>query len=676
MKEMSFPACTTCGLEMLEPRLMMAGTLYVVDSLADTVANDGALTLREALQAANTDTPVNEAPAGSSTETDVITFDADLFTGGTATIHLSGTQLEITSDLSIQGPETGSMTIDAGGLSRVLSITGAGTDATLDGLTLTGGASGIANGGGVYVGGGTVALSDCTISGNSASVYGGGVFVLGGTVTVTGGTVSGNTAPFGGGVYELDGNVTVTGVIVSDNHSSNVGPYTSSGGGLYVQGGTATLADTVIRGNSATNGGGMYVHAGVVTLLNCTVSGNWATTGGGIYNQGLSTTLNNTIVSLNTASSQTTDLSGSLAGQGNLIGGDPGFVRNPSAGPDGTWGTTDDDAGDLHLRMGSPCVDRGVNALAVNGQLTTDADGLARIFGSQVDIGAYEFNTWHVVLLGGHGGTLHFIDADGTATIVRYKGPGSITIDRVPSGQGPAGEAWGDIQAITIDGSDAASKLSIATRGRSETNVGDVVVHGPLKAIAAGRTNLLGDLTVEGSLRALRLGDVQGGTMSVGPRAAGDTRTTLRVKLDEASDEGLTSQTPIRTLKAAAWLNTDAVADLISAPTIGEVRIHSDFAADLTLTDTGALGASLGSFRAAGTITGGVWTLTGGARLIRMHASSAAWQATFGDPPGSADVGSLVATKGDLAGQITARAIGNIRSKGSMSALTLVLAPT
>ena len=44
----------------------------------------------------------------------------------------------------------------------------------------------------------------------------------------------------------------------------------------------------------------------------------------------------------------------------NLMGIDPGFVRAPSPGPDGIWGSADDDYGDLRLASGeSPAVDAG-----------------------------------------------------------------------------------------------------------------------------------------------------------------------------------------------------------------------------------------------------------------------------------------------------------------------------
>ena len=56
-------------------------TPYVVDSLGDTVAEDGLVTLREAIQAANTNAIVGDAHAGSVDETDVITFSPELWGG-------------------------------------------------------------------------------------------------------------------------------------------------------------------------------------------------------------------------------------------------------------------------------------------------------------------------------------------------------------------------------------------------------------------------------------------------------------------------------------------------------------------------------------------------------------------------------------------------------------------
>jgi hypothetical protein len=143
------------------------------------------------------------------------------------------------------------------------------------------------------------------------------------------------------------------------------------------------------------------------TLTNCTFSGNSAYSGGAMVNSFSSSTLTNCIIWGNGGSpiyngSDSTpmitfsDIQGGYTGAGN-IDADPLFVRNPSAGADGVWGTADDDYGDLRLRADSPCIDAGSNA-AVPAGITTDLAGKPRFVdvpgandpGAIVDMGAYE----------------------------------------------------------------------------------------------------------------------------------------------------------------------------------------------------------------------------------------------------------------------------------------------
>jgi hypothetical protein len=91
------------------------------------------------------------------------------------------------------------------------------------------------------------------------------------------------------------------------------------------------------------------------------------------------------------------DVQGGYAGTSN-IEADPLFGRNPTPGPDGQWGTPDDDYGDLHLIGGSPCIDAGdPNFAPPPGE--TDLDGNRRVWDGNgdgtpmVDMGAYEFGS-------------------------------------------------------------------------------------------------------------------------------------------------------------------------------------------------------------------------------------------------------------------------------------------
>ena len=306
-------------------------------------------------------------------------------------------------------------------------------------------------GGGIYSLLGTVAVNDSTISGNSASGRGAGVYIYTSTMTVDNSTISGNSASGdvnsnggGGGIYNSEGTLAVTDSTISDNsayvgggiysggtltvtdstisnNSASEGGYNKGGGGIYNHG-IATITDSTIFGNLFTGsaeggGGGISNYGGMLAVTNLTISGNSARRGGGIDNRfgtlkvtsssivgnsatdggGISDsgtlTLHNSIIALN-KKGEIGFGGGSVSASHSLIGIDPKFVRDPSPGPDGQWGTEDDDFGDLHLTGQSPAIDLGDDALAVdpNGNpLSVDLDGNPRIHGPTVDIGAYEF---------------------------------------------------------------------------------------------------------------------------------------------------------------------------------------------------------------------------------------------------------------------------------------------
>jgi parallel beta-helix repeat protein len=145
--------------------------------------------------------------------------------------------------------------------------------ATLTNCTVSGN-SGLE--GGAVANNGTATLTNSAITGNSAS-YGGGLLSYG-TATLTNSTITGNSANYGGGLFS-NGTLALTNCTVSGNSAS------VNGGGVYVNSGTATLANCTISGNTATgSGGGLQNYSDTGTLTNCTVSGNSARVGGGIDN--------------------------------------------------------------------------------------------------------------------------------------------------------------------------------------------------------------------------------------------------------------------------------------------------------------------------------------------------------------------------------------------------------
>ena len=384
---------------------------YVVDSLLDIVANDGLITLREAVMAANLNKPMADAPAGRDNMADTITFDSSLFGG---TIALTGRQLTVSDDLDISGPGCDLLTIDGRGKSRVLFID-QDINTKVSAVTISGGKTDENNPGGGIYNKGTLAITNVTVSGNVAGGSGGGICngsgSLSNTLSVTNSSILGNSASSGGGIANSDSILTVVNSIIVGNSALY------SGGGIYNHcWDTVTITapedmiEEILEDQTA----------GVFSMINSTIAGNLAqyNHSSGLYSSvsgPRSYSVDNgedlvTVVLYGKASivnmivADESRIIGPMNnGNDNCLSNvDPSFVHPPSDGGDG-WGdnlltpdideSLNDDYGDLQLAYGSPAINAGSNELAVDAQgnpLVTDIAGNPRIINRTVDIGAYE----------------------------------------------------------------------------------------------------------------------------------------------------------------------------------------------------------------------------------------------------------------------------------------------
>ena len=405
---------------------------YNVTSLAD---DGGPGQLRAAISAANAD-------AGST-----ITFQSGL----SGTITLSPTLQALPTILvptTIQGPGQSLIAVDGRGTYRPFEINAPGASVALSGLTIQNGAdAGGTGGGGILLDAGALQISDSTLSGNTATGNGGGLLNYdtatltnctfsnnhgyngggiynytysgsGGLTTLTNCTLTGNSATInGGGVYDYTysgtgGSSTLTRTTLSGNSAGG------NGAGLYNysysgSGGNAVLTNCVVTGNSGIYGGGIYDYTetgsgGTAILTNCTVAGNTGSYTGGIYNytysgSGGNATLTGCILYgdaggelFGSVIAVYSDIQGGYVGRGN-INADPLFVN---AGTD------------LHLQRGSPCLGAGTSA----GAPSTDFDGTLRP--NPPSIGAYEMASHTHLLWNNPDGRviLWSIAADGSFT--------------------------------------------------------------------------------------------------------------------------------------------------------------------------------------------------------------------------------------------------------------------
>ena len=361
--------------------------------------------------------PTIQSGVDASHDGDTVLVADGTYTGpGNRDIDLLGKSLTVTS---LNGPAKtiidcgGYASTDGSGNHRGFYIHSGEKKATISGFTVKNGyetdISSIPDssyGGGIFNSnsdGGTITLTNCTITANTAS-SGGGIFNENdgsGTITLTNCTITGNTAASSGGwggVFNLNGTtgsgtITLTNCTITGNTAAYVGGgiFNSNGNASTTDSATITLTNCTILGNTAAYGGGVENESvsGTITLTSCTITGNAATSsGGGVDNFNGNTssatiTLTNNVIYgdiggevFNFANTPAIvsycDVQGGYSGTGN-IDADPLFVNAAT--------------GDLHLKPGSPCLGAGTS----NGAPATDKEGNMRP--NPPSMGAYDLGT-------------------------------------------------------------------------------------------------------------------------------------------------------------------------------------------------------------------------------------------------------------------------------------------
>ncbi len=393
-----------------------------VTTTTDELNADGDCSLREAIQAANSDTAVDACPAGNGPDTVVVPAGTYLLSIAGRNEHANATgDLDITSDLTISGAGAAASVVEATvsfvdfrPVDRVVHVL-AGADAKISGLTIQGGAvaSTPFGGGEVFGGGiengGSLELIDSVVRDNFAGVGAG--ISNSGTLTLIRSTIRSNDGggPDGGGGGGINngGSATLIDSTVSGN-SLGSPPGISNGNGISNIG-VLTLVGSTVSGNGGSPGGGIF-NASSVTLTNSTSSGN---EGGGIINLAFSSaatlTMSNATLADGFSNSEIGDTvtvysknsiistcSGVLTSQGyNLIQSSSGCTISGElvgnvVGADPLLGPLADNGGRTETRVllsGSPAIDGGSPDCPPP---ANDQRGFARPQGAACDIGAFE----------------------------------------------------------------------------------------------------------------------------------------------------------------------------------------------------------------------------------------------------------------------------------------------
>ncbi len=273
------------------------GSPFLVDTLVDESDGNyaqGDLSLREAIELAN-------AQPG----TDTIEFATGLATLWGSTILLKNGELAITESLTINGPATGTLIVDASGNdptplekqkdgTRVFNIFLAGgagetdvfrtVDVAMSRLTLRGGDED--EDGGAIRAVGNLTLTNMQLAVNAARD--GGAIWAAGNVTLVKSTFTANRAVRGGGMWTASGSLAADQSTFSGNTATNLG------GAIGIGGGQVQIAASAFNKNTATrNGGAISGIDSIGTLENSSFAGNSATqaNGGAIHWSGGNLTL-------------------------------------------------------------------------------------------------------------------------------------------------------------------------------------------------------------------------------------------------------------------------------------------------------------------------------------------------------------------------------------------------
>ncbi|MFD8222447.1 hypothetical protein ACFV2U_54750 [Streptomyces sp. NPDC059697] len=259
-----------------------------------------------------------------------------------ATLRVAGTcvgNFTISKDLTVTGLKDA--VLDGNQADTTVAVTGA-VQVRLDKLTITNG-NGNGNGfvgGGIYNGGGEVALTDSTVRDSDAGYFGGGIYNdTGGTVTLKSSTVRDNDGDNDGGGIENDGTVTLYDSTVSSNAANFGGGIRNTGGGKL------QLVRSTLERNIASGTGGGIDNGGTLTLDHSRVRNNTANIwGGGIYNNTGTTTPKSSTVELNSANGGPGSGGGIYNTGGGTVALDHSTVRenhpDNCAGPDPVPGCT------------------------------------------------------------------------------------------------------------------------------------------------------------------------------------------------------------------------------------------------------------------------------------------------------------------------------------------------
>jgi hypothetical protein len=254
-----------------------------------------------------------------------------------------------------------------------------------------------------------------------------------------------------------------------------------------------------------------------------------------------------------------------------------------------------------------------------------------------------------------------FVQSDQTLATITLSGPGTGVVEFGGDQLSIAGQRLRglnqDLQSITLSGTTGASSLVITGVARKRrtvfANIGDITSDGALGTLRIKNAVARGDVSIAGGVRVMNVDFARQGQITLGGSAA-----PLIFTLSSFTDENLTTSSPIATINAMDWVNSDSVSEALIAPYISRLHSTYTFGPGVQLSGTGAPARTLGFIRVGGTI-GGTWMVAGPSAPLLISGTNSDFDGTFDSLPYMLD-------RGSFTGTLTVPTISSVQIRGEM----------
>ncbi|MFA7444872.1 MAG: choice-of-anchor Q domain-containing protein [Flavobacteriaceae bacterium] len=284
--------------------------------------------------------------------------------------------------------------------------------AVLDGFTLTQGRNVPGNGGGIYNYYASPVLTNLVIKNSVASNGGGAMYNRYSNSVVTNISLLNNTAYAGGGVFNYESSVAFSNITISGNTASG------DGGAIYNDLSSHVFTNIKITGNTGADSSVVLNTESDVTFINAEITGNHTVnpnSSADIYNSygGNILFLNSTFAYNNSAKTfRNTSFDGEIQVKNSIVfdaiddwdefTAEYSFIQDNENDSNGNIVLdineddvfTNPDNEDFTLKINSPVINLGNNVLYSSlDENTLDLAGNPRLFGTNIDLGAYELQS-------------------------------------------------------------------------------------------------------------------------------------------------------------------------------------------------------------------------------------------------------------------------------------------